>query len=117
MLASVDMRLKTRVVWYVRTRPRRAISGTRSAVISRSAKRMDPESTGCVPAMELNSVVFPDPLGPMIPTISPSETDIDTALLATTPPKRLLAPSTARSALTAEPPPCARRGGGRPTSP
>ena len=40
--------------------------------------------------MQLNAVVFPDPLGPISPKISPSLTSNDTSLSAVNPPKRLV---------------------------
>src|SRR5262252_9706001 len=40
--------------------------------------------------MQLKSVVFPAPLGPMRPTISPAPIATETSLLATRPPKRLV---------------------------
>ena len=41
------------------------------------------------PAIRLNSVDLPEPLGPIKPTISPRPTEIETSLLATRPPERL----------------------------
>src|SRR5688572_5593244 len=41
------------------------------------------------PVIRLNSVVLPAPLGPMIPTISHSDTATDTSRFACTPPKRM----------------------------
>lgn len=43
------------------------------------------------PLTRLNSVVFPDPFGPMMPRISPSSTVKLTSLTAATPPKVLVA--------------------------
>ena len=40
--------------------------------------------------IELNNVVFPDPFGPINPTIEPCSTDIEISTLALTPPKDLL---------------------------
>ena len=77
---------KMRVCWKVRIRPRRAISGTRSREISRPSKRIEPPSIGWVPTIELNSVVLPEPFGPIRPTIWPSPTVRLTLSLATTPP-------------------------------
>ena len=45
---------------------------------------------GYVPTIELNNVVFPDPFGPINPTIFPFSTAIDISTLALTPPKDLL---------------------------
>ena len=43
-----------------------------------------------MPTIELNKVVFPDPLGPISPTIFPFSTDIEISTLALTPPNDLL---------------------------
>src|SRR5689334_2580560 len=59
--------------------------------------------------MQLNSVVLPAPLGPMRPTISPLSMTSETLLLATRPPKRLVADSTLSSVAIA-----LAVGGGRP---
>ena len=42
-----------------------------------------------MPTIELNKVVFPDPLGPIKPTIFPFSTDIEISTFALTPPKDL----------------------------
>src|SRR5437762_8936408 len=47
-----------------------------------------PDVGGCDPAMHEKSVVFPAPLGPMTPTISPSITSKSTDASASSPPKR-----------------------------
>ena len=51
---------------------------------------MDPWSIGCVPTMELNKVVFPDPFGPINQPIHPCSTFNEMSTLAFTPPKDLL---------------------------
>ena len=43
-----------------------------------------------MPTIELNKVVFPDPFGPINPTILPFSTDMEISTLAFTPPKDLL---------------------------
>ena len=40
--------------------------------------------------LEVNNVVFPDPFGPIKPTIFPFSTDMDISTLALTPPNDLL---------------------------
>ena len=58
--------------------------------ISFPSKVIDPLSIGWVPTMELNKVVLPDPLGPMIPVIVPLLTLIEQSETAANPPKYLL---------------------------
>src|SRR5713226_9308189 len=67
-------------------------------VMSRPAIRMRPASGRSAPVIRLKRVVFPDPLGPMTPTSSPSSTAKLTPLTARTPPKALETPSSSRSA-------------------
>ena len=85
------------VCWNVRSSPRRAIFCTLKVEISSPMKTMEPASTGWVPTMELNSVVFPEPLGPMRPVMPPSGTVRLTSRLATTPPKDFETPRTSMS--------------------
>src|SRR5512139_3881077 len=47
-----------------------------------------PDVGACTPEMALKNVVLPAPLGPMMPTSSPSRTTASTASTATRPPKR-----------------------------
>src|SRR5919109_3369064 len=68
-------------------------SGVRP-VISAPWNRMEPALGVSAPEMQLNSVVFPEPLGPMSPRISPSVTSNETPLSAVKPPKRLTTPLT-----------------------
>ena len=55
--------------------------------ISFPSKLIEPLSIGCVPTIELNNVVLPEPLGPIIPTIDPCATCKEISTLAFTPPK------------------------------
>src|SRR5262245_15326569 len=64
---------------------------------------MEPAEGRSAPEMQLNSVVLPEPLGPMSPRISPSRTSIETSWRAVKPPKRLVRRETVSMA----------RGGGR----
>src|SRR3954464_7984748 len=72
--------------------------------------------------MMLNSVVFPEPLGPIRAVTVPSGTSSEQSSTAATPPKRLPTPSTSSSALTPplprgasrRPPPRGARAGLRP---
>src|SRR5688572_3497987 len=58
--------------------------------MSRSRKKISPESTGRLPEIWWISVVLPAPFGPMSACTSPAVTSSVTASTATTPPKRLL---------------------------
>ena len=55
--------------------------------------------------MMLNSVVLPDPLGPISPAIDPFGTDSEHSESACRPPNALEMPSASISALIALPPP------------
>lgn len=55
-----------------------------------------PESGLYSPAIMFNSVVLPAPFGPITPTISPAFTSKLKLVIATNPPKRLVAPATER---------------------
>src|SRR5271165_6098373 len=63
--------------------------------------RIVPASGRIVPAMRLRRVVLPEPFGPMRPSTSPGETEIDISLTATSPPNALVRPSASRSAAIA----------------
>lgn len=54
--------------------PPRAISPAKSFEISSPLKRIEPLSMGKTPVMALKSVVLPDPLGPISPTMDPRAT-------------------------------------------
>ena len=54
--------------------PLRAMSPASSVEISSPLKRIEPESIGCAPAIALNRVVLPEPLGPISPTMAPCST-------------------------------------------
>ena len=66
-----------------------AITGTGNVDTSFSSKLIEPLSIGWVPTIELNNVVFPDPLGPISPTILSFSTAKEIFWLALTPPKYL----------------------------
>ena len=94
-------------IWKVRTRPLWKSASVDSGVTSSPRKRMVPD-VGCrAPAMRLNSVVLPAPLGPMRPRISPLLTLRVQPSTARKPPKALTRPSTSSIASVF---PCARRG-------
>src|SRR5512136_2106717 len=62
--------------------------------MSRPSKRMPPSSFLSVPAMQLTSVLLPEPLGPIRPTRSPGPTAKSTPSSAVKPPNRLMTPDT-----------------------
>src|SRR5262249_540920 len=76
------------------------ISGA-SRVISRSPNRIEPDSGSTTPAMALISDVFPAPLGPIRPRISPASTRTAMSRTAATPPKLTETPSIASRVMTA----------------
>ncbi len=83
--------------WKVRQRPRRQRrSGARSVTV-RSWKRISPASGLMKPVTSEKSVVFPAPLGPITPTISPSSTSKLMSRTAERPPNRFETPRTSRS--------------------
>src|SRR3954447_6538039 len=65
--------------------------------ISRPCQITLPEVGANKPASRLRSVVFPDPFGPRMPTISPFSIRSETSDTATRPPKRLVRASTSRN--------------------
>src|SRR5262245_59409759 len=79
-------------------RPRRAMASTRSFVMSCPSNAMRPPSTAWAPTIEENSVVLPEPFGPISPTMAPCGTLIEIARLATTPPNDFVTPLTSSSA-------------------
>src|SRR5262245_17891113 len=66
---------------------------------------MRPPSQASAPEMQLMSVVFPEPLGPIRPKRSPALTWSDTRSSAVNPPKRLVNPSTSSRAPVISSPP------------
>src|SRR5436305_9406727 len=63
------------------------------ASAGRPPKRMSPASYGSMPAMHSNSVVFPDPFGPISPSTSPWRIDNDTSATAVRRPYDFVSPS------------------------
>ena len=74
----------------------------RAIACGRQALEVAPSSVMCRsrprsrPLIALSSVVLPDPLGPISPTISPRSSVKETSRSASTPPKRLLTRSSTR---------------------
>src|SRR2546427_1080338 len=62
--------------------------------ISAPRKRTEPALGLSAPAMRLNTVLLPEPLGPIRPRISPSATSNETLLTAVKPPKLFVSCST-----------------------
>jgi hypothetical protein len=92
-LSKAEMRGKTRVIWNMRSRPRRARATVFMRVTSSSASHTRPASGARNPDSMLSAVVLPEPLGPINPRISPSSIEIDRSSTAATPPKCLVSPS------------------------
>ena len=109
-------------IWKVRASPRRAIAGAPSASSGRPAKAMAPADGGSKPLIRFTRVLLPAPFGPMSPTTSPASIARSTWSTATSRPKSLVSPCTAkrgiRSGSRARPPGASRgsrraRAGGR----
>ena len=72
--------------WKVRATPLAEMRSGRMPVISRPSRNTRPASGGWKPVIRSNSVDLPAPLGPMMPTISPSFTSKVMSELAVRPP-------------------------------
>ena len=127
---------KTCSSWNVRLTPRRLSSDGRRPVTSRPSTRTSPAVGSSWPRMQLNSVDLPEPLGPMIPRISPSShverhvvdgahaaeilapmsRTSSTAFMAPPPPERQRLASAARRPRTAARPGRRSRSGRRPSA-
>src|SRR5579883_1469094 len=83
--------------WRVRAIPSLARSCGRWRRNGRPSKLMVPDAGRTKPQITLNSVVFPAPLGPISPTISPLRTRSDTRSRATSAPNDTLTSSTLSS--------------------
>src|SRR5437016_2807352 len=77
--------------------PRRQVASAVSPSIRSPANRIVPSSGGSAPAMMLNNVVLPAPLGPITAKIAPSSTVKLTSWTARTPLKRFDKASTSSS--------------------
>src|SRR5579872_2204296 len=84
--------------WNVRPMPSRARTWTGAPDTSWPSKTSRPLSGLRAPVMTSNKVDFPAPLGPRRAVIVASRHQIDTSLLAVTPPNRTVTPSTSSSA-------------------
>ena len=90
-----------RTIWKVRAMPRRQTASADNPSIGFPAKVIAPPSGAIVPAIMLNSVVLPAPLGPITAKIAPAGTAKLTLSTAVRPRKRLLTRSSVRSAVMA----------------
>src|SRR5262245_32333043 len=97
-LSSAVKSGNSEVIWNERARPSALRRWMGSAVMSRPAKATRPESGAISPVSSPISVVLPAPFGPMTACSSPAGTLSVMSSDATTPPKRLVRPSIARSA-------------------
>ena len=92
------MLANSRMFWKVRANPARATLSMRVGS-SLPSSRTDPDVGVSRPVRQLKNVVFPAPLGPMSPTISPAFTVAETSETATRPPKRFVMWSASSSAV------------------
>src|SRR6516165_10754845 len=98
-LSMTVMVSKLLTTWKVRPMPRRQRSAAGSRVTSSPSNQIAPSLGRITPAIRLNMVDLPAPLGPIRPTISPRPTEIETSLLATRPEKRCQTPRVSSSAV------------------
>src|SRR4029077_6727310 len=101
-LSNTESSAKTCGFWKVLTTPSPAMMSGRRVWISCPFQTTRPEVGVRRPAIMLSSVVLPDPLGPMMPTISPGTTWKETSAPALWPAKRL--PSARSSSAPLRPP-------------
>src|SRR5690606_32360642 len=85
---------KGRGIWKVRASPSLQMRYGGRPPTSRPSSRTDPSVGANSPAMTLNVVLLPEPLGPIRPRISPSASSKERFLTAVNPPKRLVSPCT-----------------------
>src|SRR6266852_2629710 len=97
-LSSTVMLAKGLGIWKLRARPSRMRLCAACPTMSCPSKRMLPSSFLSVPAMQLTSVLLPEPFGPMRPTRSPGRTMKSTRSSAVKPPNLLVTPETSSSA-------------------
>src|SRR5256886_2856350 len=94
MLSKAERSRHRRLAWKVRAIPSRAIAWASRPVSRRPRKTTSPAAGAKRPVSALKSVVFPEPFGPITPTVSPSATTTSTPSRATSPPKRTVSPVT-----------------------
>jgi hypothetical protein len=86
MFSSTVRLAKILVSWKVRPIPRAKTLSGEMLVIFLSARYTCPASALAYPVMTLNSVVLPDPFGPIRPATEPSSTSTVQVSSACTPP-------------------------------
>ena len=86
MFSSTVSRGKIRVSWKVRPMPAANTLSGAGLVIAWSPNQTWPSSGRWYPVMTLNSVVLPEPFGPIRPATVPSSTAIVAPFSAWTPP-------------------------------
>src|SRR4030043_1345960 len=96
IFSQTVIELKTETSWNVLTIPFITLWYGGAEVMSSPKKKICPSVGGKKPESRLKKVVFPDPLGPMMPAASPSLIANVTLFSAMRPPKCLLNPSTVR---------------------
>ena len=84
------MLLNGRGIWKLRAMPRRVRTYGGNRVMSSPRNTTVPASVRNAPEMQLISVVFPEPFGPMRPKRSPARISTLTLSRAVKPPKRLV---------------------------
>src|SRR3989442_342850 len=94
MLSKAERSRHRRLAWKVRAIPSRAIAWASRPVSRRPRKTTSPAADAKRPVSALKSVVFPEPFGPITPTVSPSATTTSTPSRATSPPNRTVSPAT-----------------------
>ena len=87
--SSAVMLLKSRMFWKVRAMPARTTFSGFGGSFSPPSMTV-PVVGMYIPVRQLKKVVFPAPLGPISPTISPSCTCMLTSSTAVRPPKRIV---------------------------
>ncbi len=92
--SRTDMDANSCAIWKVRSRPFWKSSCGCKPVMSSPSIRIRPEVGAYRPAITLNKVVFPAPLGPIKPVMEPSAISSDTPSTARSPSKCLCRSST-----------------------
>src|SRR5436305_931592 len=92
MLSKTERSRHRRLAWKVRAIPSRAIAWASRPTSRRPRKTISPAAGARSPVSALKSVVLPEPLGPITPTVSPSATATFTPSRATSPSKRTVSP-------------------------
>ena len=89
-----------RGIWKVRATPARQTWLGMAPPISLPCSRIEPSLGASAPAIRLNVVLLPEPLGPISPRISPCASANDTFCTAVNPPNRLVSSRTDSSSVS-----------------